>query len=303
MKRQTRRVGFTLVELLVVIAIIGILIALLLPAVQAAREAARRSACTNNLKQFGLALQNHHDTFKHFPPGGNRADDDGFGWGTYILPYIEQGNLYDRIVGSGVSLPVKSSYDGGNGGTGLTSTRANNAPREIIESFRCPSSVQPDRSSSHDGPYGTSNYFGCAGNTWNAGSGRNGALARSRGRPIQFIRMAEVTDGTAFTFIVGEGRGRDRNGTIPANRIGIWAGSPQSGNGDVWNALRRTGTGQHHLNATSGGDRWSGFASQHPSGANFCMVDGAVHFIPQTVANNVYQWLSVRNDNKVVEVP
>ncbi len=107
MRHRRTASGFTLVELLVVIAIIGILIALLLPAVQAAREAARRSQCTNNLKQLGLALQNYHDVIKVFPPrkGGsngcsanawcsNRGRKSGF---IPILPYIEQNPLYERI--------------------------------------------------------------------------------------------------------------------------------------------------------------------------------------------------------------
>ena len=97
--------AFTLVELLVVIAIIAVLIALLLPAVQAAREAARRNQCTNKMHQIGIALQNHHDSYKKFPqvsteyfpqtPGGNST---GFSWITRILPFMEETNLYQNIA-------------------------------------------------------------------------------------------------------------------------------------------------------------------------------------------------------------
>ena len=92
---STKR-GFTLVELLVVIAIIGILIALLLPAVQAAREAARRSHCSNNLKQHGLAMHNYHDTYKTLPCAAMQSGTRGLNWLHSLLPYIEQQALYDQ---------------------------------------------------------------------------------------------------------------------------------------------------------------------------------------------------------------
>ncbi|MGA2035244.1 MAG: DUF1559 domain-containing protein, partial [Thermoguttaceae bacterium] len=106
MNSDSRKRGFTLVELLVVIAIIGVLIALLLPAIQAAREAARRASCSNNMHQFGLALQNYHDTQKQFPSAAALTPRTSatsaptvYGWSFLfrLLPYMEYGTLYDSV--------------------------------------------------------------------------------------------------------------------------------------------------------------------------------------------------------------
>ncbi|HVX12537.1 MAG TPA: DUF1559 domain-containing protein [Pirellulales bacterium] len=146
--RSLVRPAFTLVELLVVIAIIGILIALLLPAVQAAREAARRSQCTNNLKQMGLAIQGYHDVFGRFPGrfatyaqvyGGPGSSDGNTGSNFLrMLPYMEQTVVYNQF-------DLRLELEGNNGDpfpyAGMRQAASNNLwpAYTVIPSFICPS--------------------------------------------------------------------------------------------------------------------------------------------------------------------
>src|SRR5688572_4779440 len=126
-----RRLGFTLVELLVVIAIIGILVALLLPAVQAAREASRRSTCSNNLKQLGVALHNYHDVIEVFPFGWN---DRGAGWTAMILPFAEQKALFDTLD---FQESGPGNWDSGSPNQDACETKLN--------VFRCPTMAAQER--------------------------------------------------------------------------------------------------------------------------------------------------------------
>jgi prepilin-type N-terminal cleavage/methylation domain-containing protein/prepilin-type processing-associated H-X9-DG protein len=136
--RGIKRLGFTLIELLVVIAIIAILIGLLIPAVQKVREAAARSQCSNNLHQIGVALHNYYSSNNVLPPGcttDGTPFGSGGGWGSswmvFLLPMIEQGNLFNQW-----------QFTGGNSGY----VNANNRTVDtniVIPTYRCPSTALP----------------------------------------------------------------------------------------------------------------------------------------------------------------
>jgi prepilin-type N-terminal cleavage/methylation domain-containing protein/prepilin-type processing-associated H-X9-DG protein len=138
--------AFTLVELLVVIAIIGVLVALLLPAIQAAREAARRSQCSNNLKQIGLAMLNHEGVKHHLPPGA--IMQEGSAWSIYLLPYLEETKMMALAKISEVTGGLNSQW-GHPGGPYDDAWKLPENERnvkvieQVIASYRCPSADLP----------------------------------------------------------------------------------------------------------------------------------------------------------------
>lgn len=219
--RGGRARAFTLVELLVVIAIIGVLVALLLPAVQAAREAARRSACINNLKQFGIALHNYHGTHKTFPEGWHvREAPIGYfaNANTKLLPYFEEASLH------GIYDQTEAWYDQ-RPGVGQT----------VISTFKCPSTSGPNpyynqhlaqilgSAGRREHTFGLTDYAYCKGASdayclelrgWNLGDKlfkfRPGPIAKHRKGmfSIQFgASLRQITDGASKTIAMGEASG------------------------------------------------------------------------------------------------
>lgn len=179
--------AFTLVELLVVIAIIGILIALLLPAVQAAREAARRTSCFNNLHQMGIALHNYHTALGTFPPGGLEPRSPQWpqgrqlAWSVLLLPYMEQGSLYDKID-TGKAFDAAENAD---------------AARTVLAVYVCPSVPHGSRLVDDRGPC---HYGGIYGERI------TGPNNPPKGVMLydEAIRIADIRDGTSQTLIVSE---------------------------------------------------------------------------------------------------
>lgn len=318
--RENSKSAFTLVELLVVIAIIGILVALLLPAVQAAREAARRTQCTNNLKQIGLAVLNYESAQKKLPPGARLIVDTNGAWTVveqestillYILPYLEGGTVFDKVELDGNVHDQKQ------------------LARTVIPGYLCPSQDHAelierprttDLLASFD--YGASNGSAQRGNNPSCSCSQQPAwndfairLRRQVGpndtdfsgpfsRHGQQIPLRRITDGLSHTIFFGEIRpdcswhassgwvySNDGNGmfttVIPLN-FDTCADEASS----VDNCLKNCNFNSEF-----------GFKGVHPGGVMFLFGDGSVHFLPEDIDHaQVFQALGDRADGQPVSI-
>lgn len=349
--RTSIRSGFTLVELLVVIAIIGTLVGLLLPAVQSARESARRSQCSNSLKQQGLAFQNCHDTQRAFPNGGAgtswwatpySAETWGHSQWVRLLPYMEENGAYSQLKWCSKGGAVLNSGWDGN--------------YTVWQNMRVKALICPSSSLKNNGPWNnfTSNYYGIAGaapmqfgpqptgsfqstagmafnddGAWgitsgrgmvpNYGNGTSNVAPDAVGPQINGVTMAQCSDGTSKTLLVGEMsglvfgaagvEGQDRR---PSRNWG-WHMGGLSGWRD-WGPHTNNVTLRYAPNAKVLGQPgvrdWGAWAdaspanapltSAHPGGVMTMKVDGSVAYMSDGIDLQTMTLLAVRDDGQPV---
>jgi prepilin-type N-terminal cleavage/methylation domain-containing protein len=294
--RERNRSAFTLIELLVVIAIIAILIGMLLPAVQKVREAAARSQASNNLKQLGLGMQNHHDTFNAVPdPGSGGGQWPIVGvtglaqpgpWTYQILPFIEQQNLFQNWPSS-------------------------NAPGVCPKIFLCPAR---GRTPVDGNGYARTDYainsvpFGGGGNGAVFTSFCTGAATYLGGPPKRLaLKLTRITDGTSNTIFVGEK-------ALPAisydENVGDWddsafiafGGCQRNGIYSYRDADPTINADQKTADTTTckGGPFWGApFAGGFPIG----MYDGSVRFVPFDASSGYLQPLLTSTQGDIYTGP
>lgn len=322
----TGRRGFTLVELLVVIAIIATLVGLLLPAVQSARESARRTQCMSNLRQLGLGLLLHTDVRKRFPSGAlaylnagtlvpstgsepsRTAVTGGWGWGTFILPYVEEQPLFDRLAPNGPNFPASPNAD----------------TRTILPAFVCPSEAAPSLNfaaalggdGATDG-HARSSYSAVAGSVTPVEYRGHTPLAEVNRGIFGYntrVKLSDVSDGLSKTMMLVE---RFWDGVDSEKRRGgVWVGkAPGSGSfaGNKYSTMVRV---QNHADWVINGLNNNAAASAHLSGGvglssgaisgglgtNVVMGDGSVTMISENIDGTIWQLLGQRADGQPVTV-
>ncbi len=342
-KFSKQRSGFTLIELLVVIAIIAVLVALLLPAVQQARESARRAQCKNNLKQLGLALATFEETYGNLPPGALDDDAQALGWGSYLLPMMDQLSIYERYREQNMIFLPKGgtphihpetnttfnvdqwnpriNVNGSVQTAGPPGPAANaNVPpiaRATLPGFMCPSDILPDRD---DSQYGKSNYCGSSGAilasaAWSTcgsikGSAQNGILLYANDNTNTWVvKYRDITDGSSNTIAIGE-VSETANVTrtvINDTNFPTWAGGNSSLACNGWRSggnHLRLASSDFYINRRIGAESNACFGSQHVGGAQFLYADGAVRFLSENLNSVLYSDMAGRNDGNVVgELP
>lgn len=279
--------GFTLVELLVVIVIVGIMIGMLLPAVQSVREAARRASCQNKLRQIGLSALNFESARGHLPPpklGAGEFNDLGSTF-VVLLPYLEQGNLYDRYD---ITAPISES-----GNAEITS--------QPLEVYTCPSMQ------SHEEvlDYGEGSYIISYATRYrpaSVGTIADGAFeqAPENDDDRYRLKLASFLDGTSNTIFFGE-----------IDNSVEWTGSGESpGQWGHYNwAQGYWFNSQSHLDGTFNQkgpvsetvmEEYRTFRSDHPGGVNFCFADGSTRLIPETVSREALAAAVTRDGGEVI---
>ncbi len=324
MMSPPHRRGFTLVELLAVIAIIGLLIALLLPAVQSARESSRRTGCSNNLKQLGLALQNHVSAKRTFPMGAQTAlDNPGptvngvayanrrWSWFVYVLPFAGEPTLYDLQWGHYQTSKWQSSPSDGS-----TLSYINLPGKTLsVPGFMCPSDPTNPKLNSQDGPASGNNqgfhgnYLLCSGSGSFGTTPENSCQLSGISFPLSAVALKDVTDGLSKTLAASEimlipepiGGGLpaiDLRGRYHNNLHGGCSFTtlypPNTTVSDQLpycsNALARApcvgGSGANHRISAR---------SYHPGGVNATLADGSVRFVTDSLSPAV--WLAAGSRN------